>query len=93
MKITKEAAKAWKAEYDLMNEREREEMKERLPAMTIEQGLRSYFELCRLMIAISGSSEEPPELQELRARDQADLIAKWKLLAERLGHVTRFESS
>ncbi|HKY56042.1 MAG TPA: hypothetical protein VJM08_17130 [Anaerolineales bacterium] len=88
MKITKEAAKAWKAEYDLMNEIEREEMKERLPAMTVEQSLKTYFELCRFMIAISGSSDEPHELHELRARDQAALIAKWKLLAERLGHVT-----
>lgn len=88
MKITKESAKAWKAEYEKINAAEREELKARLPAMTIEQSLKMYFELCRFMIAISGSAVEPPELHELRAREQASLIAKWKLLAERLGHVT-----
>ncbi|MCI0550646.1 MAG: hypothetical protein L0287_06805 [Anaerolineae bacterium] len=88
MKITKESAKAWKAEYEKINAMEREEMKERLPTMTIEQSLKTYFELCRFMIAISGSSDEPHELHELRARDRASLITKWKLLAERLGHVT-----
>jgi hypothetical protein len=88
MKITKESAKAWKAEYDLINEMEREELKVLLPAMTIEQSLKTYFELCRFMIAISGSSDAPFELHELRAREQNSLIAKWQLLAERLGHVT-----
>jgi hypothetical protein len=88
MKLTKEAAKAWKAEYEKINEMEREELKLLLPKMSIEQSLKTYFDLCRLMISISGSSVEPEELHELRAREQATLIAKWKLLAERLGHVT-----
>lgn len=88
MKITKEAVKAWKAEYEKINAAEREELKAYLPTLTVEQSLRSYFELCRLAIAISGSSDEPAELQGLRAREQASLIAKWKQLAERLHHVT-----
>lgn len=87
MKLTKESAKAWKAEYDLINKMEREELKARLQSETIEQSIKSYFELCRRMISISGSSDEPMELHGLRAREQASLIAKWKLLAERLKHV------
>ena len=88
MKLTKKSVKAWKAEYEKINAVEREELKERLPTITREQSLRTYFELCRFMMAISGSSDEPLELHALRARDQSALIAKWKLLAERLGHVT-----
>lgn len=88
MKLTKESAKAWKAEYDLINAMEREELKVRLQGETIEQSIKAYFEFCRLMIAITGSSDEPVELQGLRAREQASLIAKWKLLAERSKHVT-----
>ena len=88
MKITKESAKAWKAEYELINAMEREELKALLPMLTIDQSLKSYFELCRLMITISGSSDEPMELHVLRAREQNSLIAKWELLAERLKHVT-----
>ena len=88
MKLTKESAKAWKAEYDLINAMEREELRVRLQSETIEQSIKSYFELCRLMIAISGSSDEPMELQALRAREQASLIAKWELLAERSKHAS-----
>lgn len=87
MKLTKESVKAWKAEYDLINAMEREELKALLPTITIEQSLKSYFELCRLMISISGSSDEPAELHELRAREQAFLISKWQFLAERSKHV------
>lgn len=88
MKITKEAVKAWKAEYDLINTAEREELKAYLPTLTVEESLRLYFELCRMMISISGSTEEPVELQGLRARHQMDVIAKWTRLAERLKDVT-----
>ena len=87
MKITKESAKAWKAEYEKINAAEREELKTRLPAMTIEQSIKSYFALVELVNALSGSTDEPPELQEMREKQYIELIDKWKLLAERLGHV------
>lgn len=87
MKLAKESLKAWKAEYEKINAAEREELKVYLPTLTVEQSIKSYFELCRLAIALSGSSDEPVELQGLRAREQASLIAKWQRLAERLSHV------
>ena len=87
MKITKESAKAWKAEYDLINAEEREELKVRLATETVEQSIRSYFALVKLVNALSGSTDEPTELQEMREKQYTELIDKWKLLAERLGHV------
>lgn len=87
MKITKESAKAWKAEYDLINAEEREELKVRLATETVEQSIRSYFSLLKLVNALSGSTDIPLELQEMSEKHYIDLNNKWKLLAERLGHV------
>lgn len=87
MKITKEAVKAWKAEYDLINAAEREELKMRLATETVEQSIRSYFAMCRLATALAGSTDVPPELQEAREKHYVELVGKWLLLAERLKHV------
>ena len=87
MKLNKESAKAWKAEYDLINAMEREELKARLATETVEQSIKSYFALVELVTAFAGSNEEPPELQEFREKQQMELIDKWKLLAERMPHV------
>ena len=92
MKITKEAVKAWKAEYDMDNKMEREELKARLPNETIEQSVKSYFELCRLVISLSGSYDEPVELQPLRAKEYEELFAKWETLSRRLTHAAKPES-
>jgi hypothetical protein len=89
MKITKEAVKAWKAEYDLDNEWEREELKARLRNETIEQSVKSYFELCRFMVSLSRSYDEPAELQSLRAKEYEELFTKWEILSRRLTHVAK----
>jgi len=87
MKITKESAKAWKAEYEKINEIEREELKARLATESVEQSVRTYFSFVKFVAALSGSIDTPPELQEMREKEVTELINKWKLLAERLGHV------
>jgi len=87
MKITKESAKAWKAEYEKINAMEREELKERLATETIEQSIRSYFTWVKLVTAIAGSTDVPPELQESREKEVVELINKWRLLAERIKSV------
>lgn len=87
MKITKEAVKAWKAEYDLINAEEREELKIRLATETVEQSIRSYFAMCRLATALAGSTDLPPELHEAREKHYAEVIEKWKRLAEKLKDV------
>ncbi len=87
MKITKEAAKAWKAEYDLDNEMEREELKLRLATETVEQSIRSYFALCQLATSLAGSTDVPPELQEARERHYIELADKWKRIMERSKNV------
>ena len=87
MKITKEAVKAWKAEYERINEMEREELKERLANETVEQSIRSYFAMCQLATSLAGSTDVPPELQETREKHYVELAEKWQRLTERLKHV------
>ena len=87
MKITKESAKAWKAEYEKINAAEREELKARLATETVEQSIRSYFEWVRLVMTIAGSTDVPPELHESREKEVVELINKWRLLAERIKSV------
>ncbi len=87
MTLDKKAVQAWKAEYDRINEMEREELKARLANETVEQSIQSYFAMCQLATALAGSTDVPPELQEERERHYVELAAKWKRLAERLGHV------
>jgi hypothetical protein len=55
----------WAAEYKLINEAEREDLKRRLPHEPVEESVRSYF-LCKLVIALSGSADEPEELWKSR---------------------------
>lgn len=87
MKITKEAVKAWKAEYEKINAAEREELKAYLPTLTVEQSIRSYFAMCQLAVSLAGSTDVPPELHELREQHYVDLFNKWKRLAERSKNV------
>ena len=87
MKITKEAVKAWKAEYDMDNEMEREELKARLATETVEQSIRAYFAICQLATSLAGSTDIPPELEEQRERFYLEMESKWKRLAERLKNV------
>jgi hypothetical protein len=87
MALDKKAVQAWKAEYELINEMEREELKVRLATETVEQSIRSYFAMCQLAIALAGSTDVPPELQEARERHYIELADKWKRLSERLKSV------
>ncbi|MBE3118281.1 MAG: hypothetical protein NTW99_12540 [Chloroflexi bacterium] len=76
--------KEWAAAYRADNEAEREEKKLRLPQETVEESVRSYFALCELALAFSGSFDVPVELQERRENYFTDLARKWDLLAQRL---------
>ena len=87
MKLTKESAKAWKAEYDLINAMEREELKARLATETVEESIRGYFAICQLVTSLAGSTDVPPELEEERERHYIKLTNKWKALAERFKNV------
>jgi hypothetical protein len=85
--MDKKAVKEWAAEYKLINEMEREELRQRLPNETIEQSVRSYFAWNKLVLAFSGTPDVPEELQESRADFYLSLIEKWKKLAQRLENV------
>ena len=79
--------KEWVAEYRAINEAEREELRLRLPQESVEESIRSYFALCKLALAFSGTPDEPVELQEARERHYGDLAHKWAALARRLDNV------
>jgi len=85
--MDKKAVKEWAAECKLINEMEREELKERLATETVEQSIRSYFAMCQLATSLAASTDVPPELQERKERHYIELTEKWKRLAERLKHV------
>jgi hypothetical protein len=87
MALDKKAVQEWKAQYELINAMEREELKARLAIETVEQSIRSYFAICQLATALAGSTDVPSELQEARERHYHELTEKWKRLAERLGDV------
>jgi hypothetical protein len=76
--------KEWAAAYRTDNEAEREEKKIRLPQETVEESVRTYFALCELALAFSGSFNIPVELEETREKYYAGLVKKWNLLAKRL---------
>jgi len=86
-KMDSAAVKAWAAEYKLINEMEREELKERLANETVEQSIRSYFAMCQIATSLAGSTDVPPELQEQREQFYIELTNKWQLLAERIKNV------
>jgi len=87
MAMDKKAVKEWAAEYKIINEMEREELKQRLATETVEQSIRSYFTMCQLATSLAKSTDVPPELQEQREKYYIELTEKWKRLAERLKHV------
>ena len=74
--------KEWAAQYKLINEAEREDLKRRLPLEPVEESVRSYFALSRLALAFSGGADEPQELQAARARDFQNMIERWTHLAQ-----------
>lgn len=76
--------KEWAAAYRADNEAEREELKVRLPQEKIEDSVQSYFSLCKLTVALSGTPDEPKEFHEKRAREYSTLLERWTLLAQRL---------
>jgi hypothetical protein len=78
--------KEWAAAYRAVNEAEREELKIRLPQEKIEDSVRSYFALSKFVCALSGTPDEPEELQKSRAKFYLELTHRWTLLAKRLSH-------
>jgi len=76
--------KEWAAEYRLINEAEREDLRRRLPLEPVEQSVRSYFGLARLALTLSGSADEPAELWPSRMAYYRQLDERWQRLAERV---------
>jgi hypothetical protein len=81
--------KEWAAEYQRINEAEREDRKQRLPLESVENSLRAYFGLACLAQSLSGTADEPAELWPRRMAHYRDLIGRWQRLAQREGHVSQ----
>jgi len=87
MALDKRAVKEWKAQYQLINEMEREELRARLETETIGESVRKYFAWNKLVFAFARSPDVPEELQESQADYYLSLIAKWETLAQRIKNV------
>jgi hypothetical protein len=87
MEMDKKAVKEWKAQYQLINEMEREELRTRLDTETIEESVRRYFTWNKLALAFANKPDVPEELQEFQADHYLSLIAKWETLAQRIKNV------
>ncbi len=87
MALDKKAVKEWKAQYQLINEMEREELRARLETETIEVSVRRYFAWNKLVLAFAHRPDVPEELQESQADHYLSLIAKWETLSRRIKNV------
>ena len=85
--------KEWAAEYKLINAAEREDLKRRLPLEPVAESVRSYFDLCKLVIALSGTADEPEELWKSRLKGYQATLERWTRLAQRLQHAHQPTSS
>ena len=50
--------KEWAAEYRLINEAEREDLKRRLPRELPQDSIRSYLSLCEFVVKLSPAARE-----------------------------------
>jgi hypothetical protein len=87
MAMDKKAVKEWKAQYQLINDMEREELRARLETETIEESVRRYFAWNKFVLAFARRPDVPEELQESKADHYLSLIAKWETLAQRVKNV------
>jgi hypothetical protein len=87
MTLDKKAVREWKAEYELINAMEREELKARLETETIEESVQRYLAWNKLVLAFARRPDMPDELQESQADHYLSLIAKWELLTRRIKDV------
>jgi hypothetical protein len=76
--MDKKAVKEWAAEYKLINEMEREELRQRLLNETIEQSVRSYFAWNKLVLAFFPERLMNQRTTGITGRLLISLIEKWK---------------
>lgn len=87
MEMDKKAVKEWKAQYQLINEMELEDLHARLETETIEESIRRYFAWNKLVLAFARRPDVPEELQESQTDHYLSLVAKWETLAQRIKNV------
>jgi len=85
--MDKKAVKEWAAQYQLIHEMKREELRARLATETLEESVRKYFMCNKLVVSFAHRPDMPEELQESQADHYLSLIAKWETLAQRSKNV------
>ena len=76
--------KEWAAEYRLINEAEREDLKRRLPLELPQDSIRSYLSLCEFVVKLSPDAREA--FAEERRRHYLELEARVRKAAKRWGN-------
>ena len=74
--------KEWAAEYKAFNESQLAEKRETLPLRTIEDSVKTYFALCRLVAGLNSENENHREIQR---RDYLKWEATIRQIARRQG--------
>ncbi len=77
--------KEWAAEYRLINEAEREELKWRLPRELPQDSIRSYLALCEFLVKLSPDAREA--FAEKRRQHYLGLEADLRKAAARWNYV------
>ncbi len=76
--------KEWAAEYRLINQAERESLKEELPLIPRGEGILRYFRLCEFLVRLSPDAHEV--FADERRRYYLDLEERFRKAAKRLGY-------
>jgi hypothetical protein len=76
--------KEWAAEYRLINEAEREDLRQRLPRELPQDSIRSYLSLCEFVVKLSPEAREA--FAEERSKHYLDLEAGLRKTAAKWGY-------
>lgn len=84
MAMDKKAVKEWAAEYKVINEMEREELKRELPLIPPGEGALRYFRLCQFLTKLSPDAREA--FADERRERYLVLEARLRTVAEYIHH-------
>ncbi|MBI3764023.1 MAG: hypothetical protein HY260_19440 [Chloroflexi bacterium] len=79
--------KEWAAEYRRNNQWEQQERIARLPQLSVENSVQSYFALCEMLLPFVFDAEKNADLREAQLRHYESLADKWRRLARWKQHV------
>ncbi len=84
MALDKKAVKEWKAEYQLINQSERDMLSLELPLIPSRVGIERYFRLCEFLMQLSSDARDA--FAEERRRHYLDMENRFRKAARYWGY-------